>query len=164
MVATVWLVACSSAQETAQVPVTEDPESEAVPDRSPSGPTAGASNAPNTGSDEQIHDNTPRPGATVKETRTGEAIRNVVLQHRQSVRSCYEQLQKRMPDLKGTLTLHFKLDPRGVVSFAEVNRARSTLKNPELTSCAVDALKQIRFPPSSRGFESDVNYPFDFRG
>jgi hypothetical protein len=33
---------------------------------------------------------------------------------------------------------------------------------PELDTCAVEAVKTFKFPPSSRGLESKVNYPFNF--
>jgi TonB family protein len=90
-------------------------------------------------------------------------IRDVVLKNRQKVRDCYDIERRKHPRLKGTLTLHFKLSASGRVSFAEVNQARTTLDNPELATCALKALRTIQFPPSSRGFESEVNYPFDFR-
>lgn len=92
-----------------------------------------------------------------------EVIQNVVLQNRQSVRRCYDLERQKDPSLRGTLTIHFKLDPAGNVAFAQVNTERSSLTHPQLARCAIDAIKKMKFPPSSRGFESAVNYPFDFR-
>jgi hypothetical protein len=103
------------------------------------------------------------PGNTVTETRTLAVIRAVVLQNRQKVRDCYEIARKQTPSLKGKLTMHFKLNPAGKVTLAELNRERSTLYAPKLVLCAAEALKQMPFPRSSRGFESEVNYPFDFK-
>jgi len=104
-----------------------------------------------------------RPGLTVPETRTQAVIAEVVKRNRASVRACYEKALKTSPGLRGTLTLRFTINPKGVVTAAEVNEARSDLAVPGLSECAVDAIRSIRFPKSSRGFESNVNYPFDFR-
>ncbi len=105
----------------------------------------------------------PKPKKRTKETRTMDVIRGVVLKNRQKVRDCYERELAKSPGLRGTLTIHFKLDPRGNVEFAKLNAPRSTLKQPVLAKCAIDTIKSLKFPESSRGFESEVNYPFDFK-
>lgn len=97
------------------------------------------------------------------ETRTQQVIASVVAQNRQKVRACYEAERAKNPALAGTLTLHFILDPQGNVTQANVVPERTTLKQPSLHQCVLDALRTISFPPSSRGFESQVNYPFDFK-
>ncbi len=105
---------------------------------------------------------TPAAGATT-ETRTQAVIAAVVAQNRPRVRACYEAERQKNPTLTGTLTVHFKLDPQGKVVEANVVDARSTLPVPSLHKCALDVVRSISFPPSSRGFESQVNYPFDFK-
>jgi hypothetical protein len=105
----------------------------------------------------------PADKPSSRETRTADVIANTVLDNRQIVRDCYEIARQDEPTLSGTLTVHFELDPAGKVSSAELNEERSTLKDPGLVSCALDAFRSIRFPPSSRGYESVGNYPFDFR-
>ena len=108
--------------------------------------------------------NTPPPAKGPSgETRTKDVIAARVLENRQIVRDCYEIARQDEPTLSGTLTIHFELDPQGKVSLAELNVERSTLKDPSLVSCALNAFRSIRFPPSSRGYESVGNYPFDFR-
>lgn len=102
-------------------------------------------------------------GATVEETRTMEVIRGVVSQHRQKVRACFDALPKADQGSGGTLTVAFKIGPQGNVQEASLNNERSTLKQPDLVKCALDVVKKIEFPKSSRGFESNVNYPFDFK-
>ncbi|MEY4544036.1 MAG: hypothetical protein RL685_231 [Pseudomonadota bacterium] len=57
----------------------------------------------------------------------------------------------------------FVINPDGSVKSAEVNTTESELHVPELDSCAVDVLKTLKFPASSRGLESKVNYPFNFK-
>lgn len=105
---------------------------------------------------------TPTAGATA-DTRTQQVIAAVVARNRSKVRACYEAERAKNPTLAGTLTVQFRLDPRGKVVDANVVRARSTLALPSLDNCALDVVRNISFPPSSRGFESQVNYPFDFK-
>ncbi len=105
----------------------------------------------------------PAAAASTEETRTTEVIQQVVLNNRQGVRDCYYFQRQKDPKLQGTLTLHFEIDPKGNVKNAELNEARSTLTQPELVQCALRAVNRLKFPPSSRGFDSEVNYPFDLR-
>lgn len=102
-------------------------------------------------------------GTGPKEARTQQVIADVVAQNRGKVRACYEAERAKSPELSGTLTVHFTLDPKGHVTEAHVVEARTTLKQPSLHRCSIEALKALSFPPSSRGFESQVNYPFDFK-
>jgi TonB family protein len=97
------------------------------------------------------------------ETRTTEVIQKVILDNRKQVRTCYDKAKKDLPGLEGTLTIHFVLDSEGAVKKAEVNLERSQIKNAELGECAIKELKKMKFPPSSRGMESTVNYPFNFK-
>jgi TonB family protein len=90
-------------------------------------------------------------------------IASVVARNRDVVRACYDAERVKDPRLAGTLTLHFTIDPQGKVTEASVVDSRTTLKAAALQRCALDALRTISFPPSSRGFESQVNYPFDFK-
>jgi hypothetical protein len=53
------------------------------------------------------------------------------------------------------------LDPDGKVKLAELNQERSTLKSPVVSECAIKVIKGISFPPSSRGMETEANYPFN---
>ena len=69
---------------------------------------------------------------------------------------------KTNPGIKGDLVISFVIDPEGNVKAAEINWSESDLHVPELDTCAVEAVKTFKFPPSSRGLESKVNYPFNF--
>jgi hypothetical protein len=90
-------------------------------------------------------------------------VGEVVKKNRQIVRDCYEAALKKDKDLKGSLTIHFVLDPEGNVMSAELNEERSDIKTPDVVSCAIDLIKSLKFPPSSRGMETVVNYPFDLQ-
>lgn len=97
------------------------------------------------------------------ETRTNEAIARVIRENRQPFRDCYDRSAAKDPNLQGTLTLHFVLDPQGSVKMAELNEPRSTIKDQTVVNCAIGVLRTLHFPASSRGMESVANYPFDFK-
>jgi hypothetical protein len=97
------------------------------------------------------------------ETRTSEVIAQVIKDNRKPFRDCYDKGKQKIPELEGTLTLFFVLNPRGEVKKAELNRERSDIVEPIVVDCALGVLRSMKFPRSSRGMESTVNYPFDFR-
>ena len=102
------------------------------------------------------------PGAEGKaETRTMEVIAQIVKENRKPVRDCFEKAKKELPDLKGDMVIHFVVDPEGKVKKAELNQERSTLKSPAVVDCSVKVVLGIKFPPSSRGMDTTVNYPFN---
>lgn len=99
----------------------------------------------------------------VAETRTMDVIGKLVKDNRQPVRDCYEKARKELPSLQGDLVIHFVLDPEGKVKLIEVNQQRSTLKAAAVADCAIKTIKTISFPASSRGMETEVNYPYNFK-
>jgi hypothetical protein len=102
------------------------------------------------------------PGAEGKaETRTMEVIAQIVKDNRKPVRECFEKAKKELPDLKGDMVIHFVVDPEGKVKKAELNQERSTLKSPAVVDCSIKVVQGIKFPPSSRGMDTTVNYPFN---
>jgi TonB family protein len=92
-----------------------------------------------------------------------EVIQKVVKDQRQAERDCYEKARKELPSLQGDLVIHFTLDPEGKVKAIEVNQQRSTLKAPTVADCAIKTIQGLAFPPSSRGMETEVNYPYNFK-
>ena len=96
------------------------------------------------------------------ETRTMEVVAQVVQENRKPVRECFDKAKKDLPDLKGTMVINFILDPDGKVKKAEFNQERSDLKSPAVVDCAIKVIQGIKFPPSSRGMDTTVNYPFKF--
>ena len=97
------------------------------------------------------------------ETRTMEVIAQIVKDNRKPVRECFDKAKKDIPDLAGDMTIHFVVDPDGKVKKAELNQERSTLKSPAVADCAVKVIQGIKFPRSSRGMDTTVNYPFNFK-
>jgi outer membrane biosynthesis protein TonB len=131
-----------------------------APRSTPSAASPQAATAPNSAAPSS---DVKRPGATVAETRTNQVIQGVVLQNRVRIRSCYEAALTQQPNLAGKLTVQFTIDASGKVTVAEVNQARTTLRDPKVQACTLAAVQSLTFPASSRGFESSVNYPFDFK-
>ncbi|HEY3233098.1 MAG TPA: AgmX/PglI C-terminal domain-containing protein [Polyangiaceae bacterium] len=110
--------------------------------------------------DASSHSAAPKRG---EETRTTESIQKLVLEQRKPVRKCYEDARKKQPDLQGDMIIHFVLDPKGKVKTAELDTKRSTIKAQSVADCAISVIKQIQFPPSSRGMETNVDYPYNFK-
>ena len=100
-------------------------------------------------------------GAGKTETRTMEVIAQIVKENRKPVRDCFEKAKKDLPDLKGDMVIHFVVDPDGKVKKADLNVERSTLKSPAVVDCSIKVIQGIKFPPSSRGMDTTINYPFN---
>jgi hypothetical protein len=119
----------------------------------PGSPPSSAAPAP---ADSAASDDAP------EDTRTMEVIAAVVKANRQKARDCYEKGLKKTPTMKGDLVVHFTLKPNGKVKEAELNRERSTLSDPDVVKCVIEVIKSLEYPKSSKGFESTINYPFNF--
>ncbi len=160
-----WLSACSQPPAPADastaseppVGVVESPPSATEPaaTEAPSGSPAGGDLLPPSASNTAT--------GTGPDTRGKTEIQQVIGENRQKVRDCYDAALKTNPGMAGALVVSFVINPDGSVKTAEVNWSESDLHVPELDTCAVEAVKTFKFPASSRGLESKVNYPFDFK-
>ncbi len=184
LAAALALPACGGSQPAAETPAAEPSESEsstaaeeqpaaaeegwggedvggqpAPSEGSGAGAAAPGAAAPSTGTSEAA----PPVDEKAPETRTTQVIQDVVSQNRAKVRACYDAVQKKLPDLKGDLFLKFTLNAEGGVKSIEQDLEKSTLKSPEVAKCAMDEIKSWKFPPSSRGMDTTVNYPFNFK-
>jgi|SoiMethySBSTD1v2_1073268.scaffolds.fasta_scaffold03049_22 hypothetical protein len=170
--------ACSSNPTTdASAPATATPAAEAPAAETPAAaenppaekPANGEEAKPAAGTNDQWEGEAAAVGAgksagpAKEETRTTEVIQQTILANRQAIRDCYDRGRRELPDLKGSMTINLIIDPSGKVKTAELNVERSEIKAPSVVNCAVDQIKKIKFPPSSRGRDSIVNYPFDFK-
>lgn len=103
-------------------------------------------------------------GSETVETRTTEVLQKVVAEKRAAVRACYDEARKKNSALPGgEFVLRIVIDPEGAVKSVEPDYERSTVKSPDLTNCAVAEVQTWKFPPSSRGMETKLNYPFNFK-
>jgi TonB family protein len=137
----------SPASEPAPAP-TEAPVS--APPAEPSAPAASAAAA------------AAAPEVGPRDARGKGEIQAVLAANRDKVRACYDAALKNNPGIHGDLVVAFVINPDGSVKSAEVNWSESEIHVPELDSCAVEVVRGLKFPPSSRGLESKVNYPFNF--
>ena len=150
-----------TAADAASMPPPADPPADAAtPDATAA--TAADEDGAWAGEAEAKSEKVP-PGAEGKtETRTMEVIAQIVKDNRKPVRECFDKAKKELPDLKGDMTIHFVVDPDGKVKKAELNQERSTIKSPAVVDCSIKVITGIKFPPSSRGMDTTVNYPFNF--
>jgi hypothetical protein len=164
------LVACGGSGEPAEspavAPTADAPASEPAPAAAPA-----AGKADEAGWEGEAEAKKPAadgaaqaapPDTKKEETRTVDVIAKIVKDNRQPVRDCYDKAQKQLPSLKGDMVIFFVLDPEGKVKKIELNQQASTLKSPEVVDCAIKVIKGLSFPPSSRGMETTVNYPYNF--
>lgn len=87
----------------------------------------------------------------------------VIQSNRDKFRACYETSLGSHPDIRGSVTLSFRLAVDGKVLDAAIDPSASDITLPELEKCMASAVKSLSFPPSKRGKESVVRYPFDFK-
>jgi hypothetical protein len=80
------------------------------------------------------------------------------------VRACYDKAREKNSALPGgDFVVRIVIDPEGVVKSAEQDFDASAVKSPDLSKCAIAEILTWKFPPSSRGMETKVNYPFNFK-
>lgn len=86
-----------------------------------------------------------------------EAIRRVVRQHLAEVRFCYEQALQSNPSLEGRVAVQWIVGSDGRVQSSSL--ASSTVRNANVESCIVQAVRRWTFPAPEGGVVG-VNYPF----
>jgi hypothetical protein len=89
-------------------------------------------------------------------------IRALVVAHRDEARACYEKALADHPGLEGDLVVEWTIDPKGKVSRASVDAARSQIAEPTAVACVVEVIRRIPFSPSPGGYETTAHYPFNF--
>jgi TonB family protein len=94
--------------------------------------------------------------------RSLDDYRKIIQDNRDKFRRCYEVSLKAHPGIKGNVTLKFILTPKGEVKEAFIDKSASEITEADLETCMVAVLKTLSFPPSKRGMESTVRYPFNF--
>ena len=101
----------------------------------------------------------PGPPA-VRGSLDKEIIRRVVRRHGNEVRYCYEQELARHPALSGRIAVQFVIAANGEVTSSSLQS--STMNNPRVESCVVQAFRRWNFPYPSGGGVVLVSYPFNF--
>jgi hypothetical protein len=110
------------------------------------------------------HAAAPRPepaGGFKVEGAIGRAEAEAVLRGaRAKVQACYDKARAQAPDLKGRVVFRLSVDGRGRVPLAEA--VTSTLGGGDPELCMVEALRNLKFPPSATGAESTLTFPMTF--
>jgi TonB family protein len=88
------------------------------------------------------------------------SIVEVVATQRSRFRWCYETRLASNPNLAGKISVRFTISGKGRVSDAVV--ASSSVGDPLVERCVVDAFKRLVFPPPSQGEDVVVTYPLRF--
>lgn len=100
----------------------------------------------------------PRGDPIVDGTYPPERIQRVVMRNRMQIRYCYENELQRIPTLRGTVRMSWRIGGDGRATSVRV--AQSTLRNARVEGCIVRQVRRWRFPPPDNGQRVGVNYPF----
>ncbi|MBI5535089.1 MAG: TonB family protein [Deltaproteobacteria bacterium] len=87
----------------------------------------------------------------------------IVQSNRDKFRTCYDASLAAHPGIKGQVTLKFVLKPDGSVKEGGIEKSSSEITEEDLERCMMNALKTLKFPKSTRGMESTIRYPFNFK-
>jgi hypothetical protein len=156
--------ATPAAEPPADAAAADKPAADATPADKPAAdkPAGGADEGAWAGEAEAKNTKASEGSGKGPETRTMDVIGQIVKDNRKPVRECFDKAKKDLPDLKGDMVIHFVVDPDGKVKKADLNQERSTIKSPAVVDCSIKIIFGIKFPPSSRGMDTTVNYPFNF--
>lgn len=89
-----------------------------------------------------------------------EIVRRIIRAHMNEVKFCYEQELSRKADLAGRISVQFSISPMGQVIASAMQS--TTMGNPRVESCVVNAVKRWAFPKPQGGGLVMVLYPFSF--
>lgn len=152
------------------VPSQPDATPPASPDKSLEPASAASSSAPPAPGDlalppasAKVWNNAQSDGNVPTDDRGMKDYQAVIQSNRDKFRACYETSLGSHPDIRGSVTLSFRLAVDGKVLDAAIDPSASDITLPELEKCMASAVKSLSFPPSKRGKESVVRYPFDFK-
>ena len=103
-----------------------------------------------------------KKGAPVDDSRTTASIQKIINENRPKFKKCYEDVRKKMQDLKGTVVLELTLDADGKIKKSGVAEEESTIKVKTVTECIVSVAQSLTYPSSSKGLDKDFRYEFGF--
>lgn len=88
-----------------------------------------------------------------------EDIRNTLEKHRNTFVKCYSQLLQKKPQVKGSISLSFRIERSGHVNQAQVSSAQLTDQN--FKGCLLEALQRVEFK-SFTGEPISTVFPLQF--
>ncbi|HVY40540.1 MAG TPA: AgmX/PglI C-terminal domain-containing protein [Polyangia bacterium] len=104
---------------------------------------------------------TPPGGLKVTGAIARTDVETVLRGARGQLTACFQKARAQAPDLHGLVTFRLSIDGRGRVPLAEV--VTSTLGGGDPELCMVEALRDLKFPPSASGGDSTLTFPMAFR-
>lgn len=87
-------------------------------------------------------------------------IREVVRDHIDEVRECYDARLAAKPDAAGRVAISFTIGAEGSVTAATVES--SSMDDEEMETCVADTIRSWVFPAPEHGGPVVVTYPFNF--
>ncbi len=92
-----------------------------------------------------------------------EQIYALIKAQRDTVADCYKAAKKKDPALGTRIAVTIVISPDGSLkSDPLVDEGRSDIKNDEVRTCAIDVVKNIKYPAHPKGMETTFTYPFGF--
>lgn len=95
-------------------------------------------------------------------TFTSEQIQAAVNDGAALFDACYTLGADKAGKLEGKVTMQVTVGPLGTVKDASVSK--STIKNPKVDACVLDAFKKLTFPKPENGSTVMFTYPMTFGG
>jgi len=96
--------------------------------------------------------------SSVRGSLDKEIIRRIVRRHLNEVKFCYEEQLIRQPALAGRIVVQFMIARNGQVLSSVLQS--SSMKNPAVERCTVQAVHRWQFPEPQGGGLVTVTYPF----
>ncbi len=91
---------------------------------------------------------------------TRDQVMKVIMARRTMFQACFEKELQRLPNLSGSITVAWHIEAGGAVSVSKMKG--STMGNAAVESCLVRRVKDLKFPASADGRDTNVNFPFVF--
>jgi hypothetical protein len=85
-----------------------------------------------------------------------------VVDHRAEARECYEEGQKRIPDMQGRIIVNFEIDPDGKVLDASQSAQDEQIMDEQVVRCVEDVVRAITFAKSEKGKTTRAFHRFEF--
>lgn len=83
--------------------------------------------------------------ASKSQARSADAIAAMINKHQDAIVDCYKRVARLNPNLKGSITVQFTIEPNGRVSAVRI--LQSTLHNTKVESCISRRIRSWRFQP-----------------
>jgi hypothetical protein len=104
-------------------------------------------------------------GETADDCEPGRCLADVsarVEDRRALARACYDEGQKRVPELKGRLIINYEIDPDGKVVDASQSAQDEQIMDEQVVACIEDVIRGITFAKSERGKSTRAFHRYEF--